>query len=323
MTSRFSKWVQGVIGLILLLSTVVAQVVTVAPVHAEDHSPIKIGILQYVEHPALDAARVGFIQEITNSKYKDRIQLDVQNASGNQATLQSISEKLARDNDILYAIATPAALALASIEKTKPIFTAAVTDPVEAGMAESMDKPGRNVTGTSDMQPIEQQVDLLVRNFPEAKTVGLLYNSSEVNSQIQADQAVKLLEAKGLKTKQATVVSTNDITQALGSIIKDVDAMFMVTDNTIDSAISLVGDMAKEHKVPTIGSSDSVVKANGLATISNSYHDYGKQTAQMVIRMLDEKIQASDMPFELGKDFEIVVNPDFAKALGLDPASIK
>ncbi|MBG9987443.1 ABC transporter substrate-binding protein [Aerococcaceae bacterium DSM 111176] len=284
---------------------------------------IKIGILQYVEHEALDAAREGFIERLEESDYADRIEFDVQNASGNQTTLQSISEKIARDNDILYAIATPAAISLASLEQEKPIFIAAVTDPVEAGLADSLEEPGRNVTGTSDMQPLEEQVDLLVNNFPDAENIGLIYNSSEVNSQIQADQAKELLEARGLNTVEATVVSTNDISQALNSIITEVDAMFMVTDNTIDSAITLVGDIAKENNVPTIGSSDAVVMQNGLATISNSYHDYGTQTADMVIRMLDEGLTPAEMEIELGKDFEIVVNEDFAEAIGIDPESIQ
>lgn len=284
---------------------------------------IKIGILQYVEHEALDAAREGFIERLEESDYADRIEFDVQNASGNQTTLQSISEKIARDNDILYAIATPAAISLASLEQEKPIFIAAVTDPVEAGLADSLEEPGRNVTGTSDMQPLEEQVDLLVNNFPDAENIGLIYNSSEVNSQIQADQAKELLEARGLNTVEATVVSTNDISQALNSIITEVDAMFMVTDNTIDSAITLVGDIAKENNVPTIGSSDAIVMQNGLATISNSYHDYGTQTADMVIRMLDEGLTPAEMEIELGKDFEIVVNEDFAEAIGIDPESIQ
>ncbi|MBG9982425.1 ABC transporter substrate-binding protein [Aerococcaceae bacterium DSM 111020] len=314
----FKRWIIRFIVFGILLSIVgISQTV-----YAED-AVIKIGILQYVEHNALDAAREGFINRLQASEYRDQIELDIQNASGNQTTLQSISEKLSRDNDILYAIATPAAISLASLEQEKPIFIAAVTDPVSAGLVESLEKPGRNVTGTSDMQPLDEQVDLLIRNFPEAKTVGLIYNSSEVNSQIQATEAVRLLEEKGIETIETTVVSTNDIAQALNSLIQDVDALFMVTDNTIDSAITLVGDIAKEHKVPTIGSSDAVVRQNGLATISNSYYDSGVQTAEMVIRMLDEGLEPADMAIELGKEFEIVVNEDFAKAIDIDPSTIK
>lgn len=312
-----------------LLSTVVAVLLTLMPltsltqvVKAEEEA-IKIGVVQYVEHEALDAVLKGFQETLDQSEYADRIEWDINNASGDQASLQSLSEKVARDNDILFAIATPAAQVLASVEQEKPIFIAAVTDAVAAGLVESNEAPAKNVTGTSDMAPIEEQVDLLTRNFPEVETVGLIYNSSEVNSQVQAELAVEYLEEQGLKTEVQTVTSTNDISQVMNSLVGSVDAMFMVTDNTIDSAITLVGDIAKEAGIPTIGSSDSVVMNNGLATLSNSYEDYGIQTAEMVIRMLDEGLDPAEMPIELGKDFQVVVNEEFAEAIGVDPASIK
>lgn len=173
------------------------------------------------------------------------------------------------------------------------------------------------------MAPIAEQVDLLVRNFPEVVNVGIIYNSSEVNSLVQAEQAAAELEAVGLNPIISTVTSTNDIAQNMTSLVEQVDAMFMVTDNTIDSSIALVGDIAKEAGIPTIGSSDSVVLTNGLATLSSSYEDYGIQTAEMVIRMLDENLSASELPIELAKEFKIIVNPEFAEAIGIDPDSIK
>ncbi|MBA5729336.1 ABC transporter substrate-binding protein [Aerococcaceae bacterium INB8] len=284
---------------------------------------INIGVVQYVEHEALDVVLKGFQETLDSSAYGDRIEWDINNASGDQASLQSLSEKVAHDNDILFAIATPAAQTLASVEQEKPIFIAAVTDPVEAGLADSIEAPGGNITGTSDMAPIEEQVDLLIRNFPDVETVGLIYNSSEVNSQVQAGVAVELLEEHGLATDVQTVISTNDISQVMNALVGNVDAMFMVTDNTIDSAITLVGDIAKESGIPTIGSSDSVVRTNGLATLSNSYEDYGVQTAEMVIRMLDEDLSPGEMEIELGKDFQIIVNEDFAEAIGVDPSTIE
>lgn len=319
MKSRF-KFINSIVTLLLALVPFTAFTQLA---QAQDDEPIRIGVLQYVEHEALDAVLKGFQETLDQSDYADRIEWDINNASGNQSSLQSLSEKVARDNDILLAIATPAAQALASVEQEKPIFIAAVTDAVAAGLVESNEAPGTNVTGTSDMAPIEDQVDLLIRNFPDVETVGLIYNSSEVNSQVQADIAVELLEENGIKTEVQTVISTNDISQVMNSLVNNVDAMFMVTDNTIDSAITLVGDIAKEAGIPTIGSSDSVVKANGLATLSNSYEDYGIQTAEMVIRMLDEGLSPSEMPVELGKDFQVIVNEDFAEAIGVDPASIQ
>lgn len=317
MKSRFNFIVKLFTALTLILTLISPQQMSFA------QETIKIGVVQYVEHEALDAVLKGFQETLDNSTYADQIEWDINNASADQSSLQSISEKLARENDILFAIATPAAQTLAAVEQSKPIFIAAVTDPVEAGLAESLEAPGKNITGTSDMAPIEEQVDLLIRNFPDVKTVGLIYNSSEVNSQVQVEAAVSILEERGLQTEVTTVISTNDIAQNLNALVAKVDAMFMVTDNTIDSAISLVGDIAKEAAIPTIGSSDSVVRTNGLATLSNSYEDYGIQTAEMVIRMLDEDLEVGEMPIELGKDFQIIVNEDFAQALGIDPESIK
>lgn len=318
MKSRF-KFINIITTVVLALLPMLAGG---QAVQAQEET-INIGVVQYVEHEALDAVLKGFQETLDNSAYGDRIEWDINNASGDQASLQSLSEKVARDNDILFAIATPAAQTLAAVEQEKPIFIAAVTDPVEAGLADSIEAPGGNITGTSDMAPIEEQVDLLIRNFPDVETVGLIYNSSEVNSQVQAGVAVELLEEQGLATDVQTVISTNDISQVMNALVGNVDAMFMVTDNTIDSAITLVGDIAKEAGIPTIGSSDSVVRTNGLATLSNSYEDYGVQTAEMVIRMLDEDLNPGEMEIELGKDFQIVVNEDFAEAIGVDPSTIE
>ncbi len=318
MKSRF-KFINLITTVVLALLPMLAGG---QAVQAQEET-INIGVVQYVEHEALDAVLKGFQETLDNSAYGDRIEWDINNASGDQSSLQSLSEKVARDNDILFAIATPAAQTLAAVEQEKPIFIAAVTDPVEAGLADSIEAPGGNITGTSDMAPIEEQVDLLIRNFPDVETVGLIYNSSEVNSQVQAGVAVELLEEQGLATDVQTVISTNDISQVMNALVGNVDAMFMVTDNTIDSAITLVGDIAKEAGIPTIGSSDSVVRTNGLATLSNSYEDYGVQTAEMVIRMLDEDLNPGEMEIELGKDFQIVVNEDFAEAIGVDPSTIE
>lgn len=318
MKSRF-KFINIITTVVLALLPMLAGG---QAVQAQEET-INIGVVQYVEHEALDAVLKGFQETLDNSAYGDRIEWDINNASGDQSSLQSLSEKVARDNDILFAIATPAAQTLAAVEQEKPIFIAAVTDPVEAGLADSIEAPGGNITGTSDMAPIEEQVDLLIRNFPDVETVGLIYNSSEVNSQVQAGVAVELLEEQGLATDVQTVISTNDISQVMNALVGNVDAMFMVTDNTIDSAITLVGDIAKEAGIPTIGSSDSVVRTNGLATLSNSYEDYGVQTAEMVIRMLDEDLNPGEMEIELGKDFQIVVNEDFAQAIGVDPSTIE
>lgn len=290
-------------------------------VSAQEETPIKIGVLQHVEHEALNDAQQGFIDRM-NEEYGDRIVWDIQNASGNIAGLQSLAEKLARESDILYAIATPAAQTLASVETQKPIFFSAVAAPLQAGLVDSMEEPGRNLTGTTNLGPIEDHVELLIKNFPEAKKIGILYNSSEVNAQHQVDIATKAMEAKELTPVLGTITSTNDIQQVLSSLLEEIDVLFMVTDNTVDSSIALVGDMAKEADVPTVGSSDSVVKANGLMTISNSYIDYGIQTAEMAIRYIEEDLTVAEMPVEIGENFVMIVNEEFAEEIGIEPSSL-
>lgn len=323
MISKVKRTLRKSVKFAAAISLILPSIVVNPAVSAQENETIEIGVLQLVQHEALDAVLKGFTETLDASEYADRIEWDIQNANGDQSALQSMAEKVARDNDILFAIATPTAQALATAETEKPIFIAAVTDPVEAGLADSLEEPGRNVTGTSDMAPIADQVDLLVRNFPDVKTVGIIYNSSEVNSMVQAKTATEELEAAGLTVEVTTVTNTNDIAQNMTALVEKVDAMFMVTDNTIDSSIALVGDIAKEAGIPTIGSSDSVVLTNGLATLSSSYEEYGIQTAEMVIRMLDEDLSASEMPIELAKEFNIIVNKEFAEAIGIDPETIK
>lgn len=306
-------------ALFTLLSTIIFNLPQ--QISAQDDI-INIGVFQHVSHQALDDSREGFVDRLTE-EYGDRIEWDIQNANGDLSTLQSISEMLARENDILYAIATPAAQALAGIESEKPIFFAAVAAPVEADLVDSFEEPGRNLTGTTNLGPIRDHIELLMRVFPEAQNIGIIYNASEVNAQHQVDIATEILEENGLTPVVQTITSTNDISQSMTALVAEVDAMLMVTDNTIDSSIALVGDIAKEAGIPTIGSSDSVVKTNGLATISNSYYDYGVQTAEMVIRHIEEGLDPSEMPVEEGNNFELVVNEEFAEAIGVDPASIE
>lgn len=308
---RLLSWI---LGMLILAGTLVGF-----EYQEQKSTQIKIGILQYVEHNALDAARKGFMDRMNESKYGEQIVWDIHNASGDQANLQSMTNMVVRNNDYLYGIATPAAQSLAMAESKKPIFFSAVTDPLSAGLVDSLDNPGKNVTGTSDMQPIEDQVTLLVNYFPSVRRVGILYNSGEINSKVQADEAEKYLEERGVEVDIATITSSNEIPSVLGSLLKQVDAMFMVTDNTIDNSIALVGDMVKDAGLPMVGSSEEVALENGMLTLSNSYYDYGVQTADMLIRLLDQDLKVNQLPVELGKDFKIIVNEDFCRSIHVDP----
>ncbi|WP_414839848.1 ABC transporter substrate binding protein [Carnobacterium sp. TMP28] len=285
---------------------------------------INVGILQYMEHESLSLAREGFLSEFEEAGYieDENLTVDYQNAQGDQANLQSMSERLAGKNDVVLAIATPAAQALANVTEEDPILFTAVTDPVDAGLAETMEKPNKNLTGTSDIVPIEEQIALLLSVAPEAKTVGIIYNSSEPNSKIQADLAEKAIKDKGVAVKILTVTSTNDVQQVMTTLAQEVDAVYIPTDNTLASTMPTVGEIAMEYKLPVIPGSAEMVQAGALATYGINYSDLGRQTAKMALEIIKDGKKPANMKVETSNNLELVINEDMAKALGIDPASI-
>ncbi len=212
-----------------------------------------VGILQLVEHGSLDAAYEGFKEGLAEGGYKEgeNLTLEYQNAQNSQDNLKSMSEKLVKNSpDLLLGIATPAAVSLANETTDIPIVVTAVTDLVEAKLAESNEAPGRNITGTSDMVPIDKQIQLLLSIVPDAKTIGIMYNAGEANSKIQANLAEKALKDAGVDVKVLTANTTNDVQQVTTSLAKDVDGIYVPTDNTFASAAAVVGEVAKETKTP-------------------------------------------------------------------------
>lgn len=285
----------------------------------------KIGVLQLVEHGSLDAAYEGFKEGLAENGYTegDNLTIDYQNAQNSQDNLKSMSEKLVKDSpDLLLGIATPAAQSLANETKDIPIVVTAVTDLVEAKLAASNEAPGGNVTGTSDMVPIEKQIQLLLSIVPDAKTIGIMYNAGEANSKIQADLAEEALKAAGVEVKVLTANSTNDVQQVTTSLAKDVDGIYVPTDNTFASAAAVVGQVAKETKTPVVAGSVDQVNDGALATFGINYRSLGKQTGALAAQILDGKIKPEDTPVETANDLELVVNDEMAEALGIDPSSI-
>ncbi|WP_245570076.1 ABC transporter substrate-binding protein [Lacticigenium naphthae] len=285
---------------------------------------VSIGILQYMEHNSLSAAQDGFIAELEEAGYVDgeNLELELMNAQGDQGNLQSMSEQLSQDNDLILGIATPSAQSLATVNQNDPILFTAVTDPVDAGLVESLENPGGNVTGTSDMVPIEKQIQLLLSVTPDAETIGIIYNSSEPNSAIQADLAIAEIEAAGLQAEVSTVTTTNDVQQVLTSLAQSVDGLYIPTDNTLASTAAIVGEIAKEYKLPVVAGSTDQVEKGGLATYGINYEDLGRQTAQMAINILENGDTPETMAVETSDSFDLFVNEDMAETLGIDPASI-
>lgn len=279
----------------------------------------KIGVLQLMEHDALDNARNGFIDALAEGGYVDgeKIVIDVQNAQGDQSNLKTMSQKFVNDKeDLILAIATPAAQSIAAETQEIPILATAITDYPEAGLVESNEAPNVNLSGTSDRTPVQEQFALLKQILPDVQKVGIMYNSSEANSEIQARSAIEACEELGLTYQEGTVTNVNDIQQVVQSIVGDVDALYIPTDNTFASAIPLVVSITDVEKVPVICGENGMVKGGGLATVGIDYYKLGQQTGKMAIRVLEGE-DVSKMPVEFPASTEVCVNLDTAEKIGV------
>lgn len=280
----------------------------------------QIGIIQLMDHPALNAAHEGFVAALEEKGYKDgeNITIVYQNGQGDPNNLSTIADKFVGDKvDLVLAIATPAAQAVAGKTTSIPIIATAVTDFAEAGLVESNDKPGTNVSGTNDMNPIEAQFDLMFRLCPEVKTVGFLYNSSEDNSRLQVDIAKALLDTKGIQYVEYTVASTNDVQQATTSIVTECDAIYLPTDNVFASSMPIVSSIAVENKIPVICGESGMVEGGGLATLGINYYNIGHQAGLMALRVLEEGADISQMAVESSTQYDFCINGETADAIGV------
>lgn len=281
---------------------------------------LKIGVVQLVEHSALDANYKGFVDGLAEAGYVDgeNIKIDYQNAQGEQANCVTIAQKFVNGkSDLIFAIATPAAQAAANLTKKIPIVISSVTDPESANLVASNSAPGKNVTGTSDLTPCAAQMELITTLFPEAKTVGMLYCSSEQNSHFQIKLAEEACEKLGLEYVEATVSNSNEIQQVTQSLCGKVDVIYSPTDNMIAAGMPLVAQVAIENKIPTIVGEEGMCKAGGLATYGINYYELGKQTARMAVRILKGESKPAEMPIEYLDTCDFLVNEETAKALGL------
>ena len=317
------KWKRLVMGVTaaMLSASLIAGCGGGGEKKAEDGKKMyKIGIVQLVEHNALDAANKGFVDGLKKRGYEEgkNIEIDRQNAQADQSNLANISQRfISNKSNLICAIATPAAQTVANATKDIPIVGTAITDYVSAKLVKSNEKPGGNVTGTSDMNPVKEQIDLLMKLCPNAKTVGVIYCSSEVNSEVQVKAMKAYAETKGLKVETATISTVNDIQQAAQSLIGKVDAFYAPTDNVLASAMPTLLSVTDPAKKPVICGEENMVKAGGLATYGIDYYKLGLQTGDMGADILDGKKKPADMPIQTAKDLKASVNKKNADALGI------
>lgn len=279
-------------------------------------APKTIGIVQLVEHDALDAANRGITDAL-----KERgvtMEIDRQNAQADQSNLRNIAQRFVSHNyPLIFAIATPAAQTVANATSTTPIVATAVTDFAVAKLVKDNNKPGTNVTGSSDMNPIAAQTELLLKLVPNAKTVGTVYNSSEINSQLQIDILRKELEKHGVALAEATISSVNDIQQAAQSLVGKVDVMYVPTDNVVASSMPTLYRVTQAAKLAVVAGEAGMVRSGATATVAVDYYNIGKIAGNMGADILEGKAKPQDMPIRYQTEFKVVLNELVVKELGL------
>jgi putative ABC transport system substrate-binding protein len=278
-----------------------------------------IGIVQIREHPSLNTIRESFIKELANEGYHngDNIKIDYQDAQGDQTNLKTICQKFANNNyDLIVAIATPSAQAAAGETKEIPVLFAACTDPVSAGLVASLDRPGANVSGTSDAVSAEQIMELAKRITPDFKTIGALYNSGEANSVSVINNLKEYAGKNGMTVLESTVTNTSEVQQATQTLAEKADILFSPIDNTVASAMPVVAQVVNAAKKPIYVGADSMVKDGGLATYGVNYQVLGQETGKMAIEILNGK-KPAEMPVKTMDAVEIYLNQDTAAAIGI------
>jgi putative tryptophan/tyrosine transport system substrate-binding protein len=279
---------------------------------------LKVGVTQIVEHPSLDAALEGFQKALEEEGLE--VEYDVQIAQGDQNNNQSIANNFVGDKlDLIFANSTPSALSALNATKEIPIVFTSVTDPVGAGLVTAMDQPGDNITGTTDTHPdaIPNMVNFMNENF-SGGTVGVIYNSGEQNSVAQIDLVKEALKGTDLKLAEATVSTSSEVKQAAESLIGKADMFYIITDNTVVSALESVIQVANDEDLPLfVGELDSV-KRGGFAGFGFDYGDIGYEAGVMAAQILKGEKKASELPVQYPQNLKLLINQTAAKEMGIE-----
>ena len=321
------KVVRKLLAPLLVVGILLTSLISLHQLKADKKKDVfRIGISQFITHQSLDATREGFVDELAKQDYVEgkNIEIDLQNAQGEQRNLKTISQQLAESSDVVLAIATPSAQSLANTTQTTPVIFSAVTDPVSAKLVESREHPGGNVTGTSDQSSdaISTQINLIKKVLPKAKTIGILYTQSEPNSVVQKDEAKRLLEEKGFTVIEKTILDSNNVKAAAESLMAEVDMVFVPTDNIISSTMETVKQVSIKHKIPVFGGSTEMIAVGGLYNYGTNYEELGRQTARMLVRVLKGE-KPENIAVELPEKLELHTNQEMADALGIDISKLE
>ena len=304
----------------LLAAAVSATLIVGLAGCASEKEPVVIGISQIVEHPALDAVRNGFIDYLNENGYKKGkdVTYDVNIAQGDMSTAKLIADKLVGMNpNLILTIATPTSQVMVEATTEIPIVFSAVTDPVGAGLVESLEGGGKNVTGTTDLSPVDRQFELIMEVIPEIKKLGFIYNAGEANSLTSLKQAKEEAAKLGFEIVEATASNSGEVLSAAESLVGKVDAIHIPTDNTVVSAFESVTKVCKDNDIPLFAADVDSVPRGAVAAIAIDYYRLGKQTGRMAIEILKGK-DPGTMPTESLEDLLLYVNPGAAAEMGIE-----
>ncbi len=294
---------------------------------AEAGKTFHVGVIQLVEHPALDAATKGFEEGLEAALSADgySVEFDYQNAQGEQANCATIATKFVNDNDdLIMANATPALQAVAAATGDIPIVGTSITDYKSAGVIKDNNEPGTNVTGASDLAPVDEQIKLLQKVAPDTKQVAILYCSSEANSKFQVELAEAALDAAGIAYKEFTVADSNELQSVVSNAVSSCDAFYIPTDNTIADNMSIVKNATLPEKIPVICGEENMCKNGGLATLSISYYDLGVAAGKQAYEILVNGSNPATMPITfVSEGITSEYNPEVAKAIEWDESLLE
>lgn len=284
-----------------------------------------VAITAIVEHPALDAVRKGAIEELAAAGYKEGENLTVnfQSAQGNMATAGQIAKQFVADTpDVIIAIATPSAQAVVSATNTIPVVFSAVTEPVEAKLVSKLDGSGTNVTGASDVLPLEPQIELIKELLPSVKNIGFVYSPGEVNSTVTLKNLKKIAQMQGLNIVEAPAQKSSDIAMASQSLVGKVDVIYTSTDNNVINAYEALTQVAKEAKIPLVSSDPSAIERGAAVALGVNYLDLGRETGKITARILKGE-KAGDIPVYSSQKLDLLVSKKYAAEQGISvPQSI-
>lgn len=302
-----------------ILRTLVGTALLAMAAMAQADEQRVVAITQIVEHPALDAVYQGVRDELEQQGYKDGDNLRImhESAQGNSAIASQIARKFVGERpDVIVAIATPSAQTMAAAARKTPVVFSAVTDPVGAKLVKSLKTPGANITGVTDMLPIESHLDMLERAVPDAKRIGTVYNPGEANSVALVDMIEERMETRGMELVKAAATKTSEVLGAARSLVGKADAIYLTTDNTVISAVEAVISVGERASIPVFAADTATVNRGAVAALGFDYYDHGRQTGAMVARIL-EGANPGEMDVESVDTLELFVNPAAAERMGI------